>query len=91
MANHCCLKQRIATTADSVFMRVLDGFGVRHEYGLVREEQFTQRATMPLEEGTISNMWEIAVELKSEYGVRSRASAQVRLGSDSSRSLRMTN
>jgi hypothetical protein len=35
-------------------------------------------------------MWEIAEAVKLEYGVGSRASARVRLGSDPSRGLRMT-
>ena len=39
---------------------------------------------MPLEEGTGSNMWEIAEALKLENGVGCCASARVRLGSDPS-------
>jgi hypothetical protein len=39
-------------------------FGVRHEYGLLRDDQRTQRVTRPFEEETASNMWEIAEALK---------------------------
>jgi hypothetical protein len=42
---------------------------------------------MPLEEVTVSNMWEIAVELKLQYGVGSRDSARLRLGTDPSPAL----
>ena len=40
------------------------GCGVRHEYGLLRDDQRPQRAIMPLEEGTVDNMWEIAEALQ---------------------------
>ena len=38
--------------------------GVRHEYGLLIDDQRTLRATIPLEEGTGSNRWEIAEALQ---------------------------
>jgi hypothetical protein len=44
----------------------------------------------PLEKATVTNMWEIPEAVKLEYGVGSRASARVRLGSDPSLLLRMT-
>ena len=54
--------------------------GVRPEYGLLRGDQRTKRATRPPEEGTVSNLCEIAEAFKLEYGVGGRASAQLRLG-----------
>ena len=43
--------------------------GVRHEYGLLRDDHRTQRETRPLEEGMVFNVWEIAEAFKLEYGV----------------------
>jgi len=51
----------------------------------LRADQRIQRATMPLEEETVANMWEISEAFKMEYGVGRRASARVRLGTDPSR------
>jgi len=33
-----------------------NGFGVRHEYGLLRDDQRTQRASGSIEEGAVTNM-----------------------------------
>jgi hypothetical protein len=60
---------------------------VRPEYGLLKADQRTQRATMLLEDGTVANRWEIAEAFNLEDGDRSCDSARVWLGSDPSRPL----
>ncbi|MDH3505331.1 MAG: hypothetical protein OEM58_12490 [Nitrospirota bacterium] len=53
----------------------------------MRGDQLTQRETKPFEEETVSNMWEIAEALKLDKGVGRRVSTRLRLGSDPSLAL----
>ncbi len=66
------------------------GLEVKHEYGLLRDDQRTQRETISFEEKKASPLWEIAKAFKLEYGVRSRASAWLRLLTNRSPELRLT-